>query len=103
AARKKVSHHQVRRGENLSLIARKYRTSVASLRQLNQLNRRSVIHVGQKLVVSEQKGQVHVVRSGDTLSGIARRYAKSVTQIAQANQLTNRSHIMVGSELVIPQ
>ncbi|MCB0365368.1 MAG: LysM peptidoglycan-binding domain-containing protein [Bdellovibrionaceae bacterium] len=103
AAQRRVRHHQVKRGENLSLIARKYRTSVAALRDLNQLNRRSMIRVGQKLVVSDSKGQVHVVRRGDTLSGIARRYSTSITQLAQANQLTNRSHIMIGSELIIPQ
>ena len=104
AVRRKVVHHKVRRGENLSTIARKYRTSVPSLRRLNKLNRQALIRVGQKLVVkTTTKGRIHVVRQGENLSLIARRYATSVKKIARANQLSNRSHIMIGSELVIPQ
>lgn len=103
AASRDVRYHQVKRGENLSTIANKYRTSVAALREINQLSRRSVIMVGQKIVVRDQKGKVHVVRQGETLTGIAKQYAMKVGDIASANQLTNRSHIMVGSELVIPQ
>ena len=102
ASRTVAVRHKVKRGENLSLIARKYRTSVASLRKLNRLNRRALIRVGQKLVVKNKKGKVHVVRRGENLSLIARRYATSVTKLARANRLTNRSHIMIGSELVIP-
>lgn len=43
--------HVVRRGENLSTIAKKYGTTVASLMRLNGL-RRSMIFAGQSLVVS---------------------------------------------------
>jgi len=43
--------HVVRRGENLSTIAKKYRTTVPTLMRLNGL-RRSMIFAGQSLVVS---------------------------------------------------
>jgi membrane-bound lytic murein transglycosylase D len=42
--------HLVRRGENLGAIARRYRTSVATLRRLNGL-RTSTIYAGQRIIV----------------------------------------------------
>jgi membrane-bound lytic murein transglycosylase D len=46
----RVVTHVVRRGENLSTIARKYRTNVATLQRLNRL-KKSVIFPGQTIVV----------------------------------------------------
>lgn len=43
--------HRVSRGENLSLIARKYRVSVNSIIRMNQLNNRGFIRAGQNLKV----------------------------------------------------
>ncbi len=42
--------HLVRRGENLGVIARRYRTSVATLRRLNGL-KGSVVYAGQRIIV----------------------------------------------------
>lgn len=44
--------HRVRRGENLSIIAKRYDTSVRTLQSLNGLGRRSRIYPGQKLRVA---------------------------------------------------
>ena len=46
----RVVTHVVRRGENLSTIAKRYRTSVATLQRLNRL-KKSVIFPGQTIVV----------------------------------------------------
>jgi membrane-bound lytic murein transglycosylase D len=43
--------HRVSRGENLSLIARKYRVSVNSIIRMNQLSNRGFIRAGQNLKV----------------------------------------------------
>jgi LysM repeat protein len=45
--------HVVRRGENLSTIARKYRTSVRDIAQANALGKRSKIFVGASLVIPD--------------------------------------------------
>jgi LysM repeat protein len=47
--------HRVKRGETLSSIAQKYNTSVAAVRQTNQL-RGSVIKIGQRLTISVPRG-----------------------------------------------
>lgn len=96
----RVQNHKVRRGENLTLVARRYGTSVNALRRLNKLGSRSVIYVGQNLKVPA--AQVHVVRRGETLSHIAERYNTSIPRIVAVNGLRDRSVIRAGSQIVIP-
>lgn len=50
-----VRYHQVRAGETLYSIARRYGLKVDDLRQLNELAPNGVIHPGDKLVVSRGK------------------------------------------------
>jgi hypothetical protein len=51
-----VRYHQVRAGETLYSIARRYGLTVDELRKLNKLNPDAVIHPSDKLVVSRGKG-----------------------------------------------
>ncbi|MCP4114934.1 MAG: transglycosylase SLT domain-containing protein [Desulfobacteraceae bacterium] len=44
--------HVVKRGENLTTIAKRYEMSLASLLRLNKLTRKSYIHPGDRLVVA---------------------------------------------------
>jgi membrane-bound lytic murein transglycosylase D len=102
-------YHVVRRGENLTVIAQKYGTTVSMLRRLNNLGRKSLLKVGQRIKVtdnldSSRRGgkKYHVVRRGDTLSGIAQRYKVSIGRIAKANKLRSRSTLHAGKKLLIP-
>lgn len=107
--------HTVKSGENLGLIAKKYKCSVTDLREWNNINS-SVIRPGQKLRVyppAEQTAQsatsdgkflIHTVRNGDTLWDIAREYdGVTVEQIKRLNHLTNASRIKPGQKLKITQ
>ncbi len=97
------SYHIVRRGENLTSIARRYNTTVQELSRVNGIQSRSVIRVGQRLQIPGSRATVHRVRRGETLSQIARRYNVTTQSLAAANEINNRSRIMAGAELVIPQ
>jgi membrane-bound lytic murein transglycosylase D len=118
---KKVSDrslHIVKSGENLGLIAQKYRVSVNQLMAWNNL-RSTMIRPGQKLVVYSsgapmaQAGKTpvmrsatsstHVVRSGENLGLIAKKYQCSVTDLREWNNL-HGSTIHPGQKLrVYPQ
>jgi membrane-bound lytic murein transglycosylase D len=41
--------HRVGRGENLTVIARRYGTTIAALQRANALGRRTIIRIGQRL------------------------------------------------------
>jgi LysM repeat protein len=97
--------HKVRRGDTLSLIAKKYGVSIDYLMRVNNLRNANRIYVGQRLVIRPGQtapgSNVHVVRRGDTLSSIAQKYGTSVAAIQQANHLRG-SIIYVGQRLKLP-
>ncbi|MGH7575706.1 MAG: transglycosylase SLT domain-containing protein [Longimicrobiales bacterium] len=51
AEQSKTRYHVVRRGDNLTVIARRYNTSIRQLQQWNGLSNRNLIQVGQRLRV----------------------------------------------------
>lgn len=118
--------YKVRRGDNLSIIARKNRTTVSTIRRLNALSNRTVLRRGMTLKVPDQGGagiryvteedaasskavravatvglNYHVVRRGENLTLIARRYRLSVQEIRRMNNLSNRSVIRSGQRIRI--
>ncbi|MEN8223944.1 MAG: LysM peptidoglycan-binding domain-containing protein [Bacteroidota bacterium] len=103
--------HTVRRGENLGLIAKKYKCSVSDIKAWNNLSR-NTIHPGQKLIVSNTAGKVqidknadyiyHTVKSGDTLWDIAKMYdGVTVTQIKKINNISNARRLKPGDKIRI--
>jgi len=94
-------------GDSLSLIAKKYGTTVASLKTLNGLTS-DMITVGQVLKVSgtpveqppivEQNDKTYTIKSGDSLSLIAKTYGLTVSQLKTYNHLTSDT-IYVGQVL----
>jgi membrane-bound lytic murein transglycosylase D len=115
--------HRVKRGETLTTIARRYRTSVSALQSANRIRNRHRISVGQVLTVplgpageihakrdsrsagrsAYKRGQrlVHRVRRGQTLYGIARRYRTSVRSIQRWNNLGSSTLLHPGRRLVV--
>lgn len=107
--------YRVRRGDTLSVLARRFGTSVAAIQRANRLSRADFIREGQLLLIppggrvsvrylpegEAQAGGVHLVRSGDTLWAIAGRYGSCVEAIRSANDLSS-SRIYAGQRLQIP-
>ena len=99
----------VRRGDSLSSIAARHGTSVAALRQHNQLSSH-MLFPGQELQVPGRRAAVaatsattqHTIRRGETLSAIASRYRVSVATLARHNNLSTRATIHAGQTLRIP-
>jgi membrane-bound lytic murein transglycosylase D len=91
--------HVVRYGENLGLIARKYRTSVSKLKAWKNL-RSSRIYAGQKVIVfpgynnsssrtvSKSSDGYHTVKRGETLGVIAKAYNVKVADLKRWNNLS---------------
>ncbi len=119
-------YYRIRRGDNLSVIAKRYRTSVSKLRRLNNLSNRAILSIGRRLKVPDPGGaalysqngakakpdrkqssvarrsvSVHVVRRGENLSTIAQRYGTSVSKLLKLNNLSRRSIIKVGQRIKV--
>lgn len=101
--------HVVGSGENLTLIAKMFDTTVRDLALWNQLTD-SHLEPGQKLTLfvpplseAEQTEYViHRVARGDTLTLIAERYGTNNTNLIRLNNLKNANHIWVGQRLKVP-
>jgi len=109
--------HYVRRGEILSKIAQRYRTSVSAIAKLNSLRRIHLIRTGQRLkipfqgrrsyassrpleLVKEGEKLVYIVRRGDSFYKIASTFNTTVEKIKKDNNL--KSNILdIGQKIVI--
>lgn len=114
--------HRVRIGESLSVIARRYGTSVRSIMRLNGLKSSHFIRTGWRLKiptsrkypiptgapsqVSGSSGRAelvrYVVQKGDSLWRIAERFGTTTKAIQSANRLSD-TPLSIGQILMIPQ
>ncbi|WP_413693855.1 LysM peptidoglycan-binding domain-containing protein [Psychromonas sp. KJ10-2] len=106
--------HVVKKGEFLSLIAKKFDTSISTLKSYNNLKSTS-LRVGQKIKIpgadsSNYQSPVakkvvvpteHKVKRGESLSVIAQRYDRSAKQFQAYNKLSS-TRLSVGQVLKIP-
>lgn len=95
--------YTVKRGDSLSMIAQRFGTSMATLKNLNKL-RGDGVQIGQVLKLPggrEAAVREHKIQRGETLSGIAQRYRVSVAELAKLNNV-DANRILVGQILQIP-
>ena len=118
-------HHEVRRGDTLHEIAKRYGVSVEAIRTANRLHS-NLLRAGQDLLIpmstrpiaptvlaaapkptpvaqasSGLQPIIHHVRSGETLSSIARRYGVLVRQLTQWNLIDAEDVLSLGQRLKI--
>jgi membrane-bound lytic murein transglycosylase D len=104
--------HKVRPGENLSVIAKRYRVSVKDLQRWNNISDPRTLRAGYELVVfhtptqsnsgNGSNGEVqYVVKSGDSLWLIARKYKVRVNDLRSWNQLDKGAVLQPGQSLRI--
>jgi membrane-bound lytic murein transglycosylase D len=123
--------HKVRRGETLSVVARRYGVSTSELARANKLRVTSQLKVGQVLRIpaggvaatstakprtatppakaasaktasKAPAARSHTVKRGETLSAIARRNGIPVAKLAAANGISPSARVKVGQKLRIP-
>ena len=121
----KWQQHKIQKGESLGRIATRYRTDVATLKQINRL-KSNTIHTGRSLLIpAAQKplkhyslsldsrrykglkrsgdGQryVYTIKRGDNLWDIGRHYGISVKQLCAWNAISSKSILRPGKKLEI--
>ena len=117
--------HRIRNGETLSTIARKYNTSIRTIKKVNRIRgtrlragRHLTIPVASKklkqyrLSAAQRKSKLqntprkgikltHIVQPGDTFWDLAQQHNVSVRQLAKWNAMAPRDRLTPGQRLVI--
>lgn len=104
--------YTVVRGDSLSVIARRFNTSVGQLVALNQLTSSDRIQIGQELLLPQDEATlasqlppadgIYSVARGDTVSTIARRFSVAEDALLRLNSISDASRIYPGQELRLP-
>ena len=132
ASQRADREHRVQRGDTLSKIAAEYRVSLAALMRVNGMTSRTVIRVGQTILLpvdgvtappdatlvraaeavpapaatpalaATSAEGVYVVRRGDSIERIATQLGVDPQALVTANGIRNRNVIQVGQQLIIP-
>jgi membrane-bound lytic murein transglycosylase D len=94
-------HYTVKRGDSLSIIAKRYKVGISQLKAFNDL-KSNTIRIGQKLVLPQLADtQIeHQVKSGDSLWKISSHYKVSITKLKQWNNLSS-DHLKIGKKLTV--
>ncbi len=117
--------YKIKKGDSLSQIARKYRTSIDLIKSVNNI-RKTNIRAGKYLLIptatksiskytlsqssrlnkiksTSRKGQkiTHVVKSGDSLWSISRHYKVNTRSLAKWNGMAPIDTLSIGQKLVI--
>jgi len=96
------THHIVKRGDNLYDIAKKYKTTVSRIKNLNHLSS-NIIYPGQnlKLYGTSSNGSIqktnnyHIVKRGDTVGSIAYKLGVPQKNLISRNNLKTRKGIVM--------
>ena len=108
------TNYQVRSGDTLWGIAKKFNVSVNNLARWNGMAPRDPIHAGQQLVVWSKSAQTspqsrevirrvsYKVRSGDSLAGISQRFNVSLADVRRWNtSQANQKYLQPGQTLTL--
>ena len=106
-AQGKTTTHKVEKGETITQIALKYKTTPATIYKLNP-ETESGIQENQILsvpdVILQQKNNlVHIVGPKETLYGLATKYNVKIEALRNANEESLINGLKIGQELLIPK
>jgi membrane-bound lytic murein transglycosylase D len=110
-------YHRVRKGDTLSGLAKKYRTSIRAISNANHINRRHTIIAGKVLKIPSRHNNIkntaiasheikpgktvkYKVKSGDSLWIIARKFGTTTKTIMSVNKLNN-TKLSIGQTLYL--
>lgn len=129
--RLQIVRYEVRRGDTLARVARRYGVSVATLASVNGLSaRQRRLPVGMTMTIPRggmalrpaavadgdagrkdrsrgrdrdagMRAQVHTMKKGETLAQVARRYDVNVKQLLASNGIRDQRRVHAGTRLVV--
>ena len=102
SAQDSIRTYVVRKGDNLTGIAKMFGVTVNTVIWANDLDKGNLIQPGQLLVILPVPGVRYVVQKGDTLATISSKFKGDKDEIIRFNNLASNSDLKIGQEIIIP-
>ena len=101
-----VVTYTIQPGDNLSVIADKFNTTVDRLVELNGIENSNLIYAGDVLIIQpgssvNSESTTYTIQSGDNLSVIAEKFGTTVDRLVELNGIENPNLIYAGDVLRI--
>ena len=90
---------EVKKGDTLYSIAKRYDMSILELIELNGIDSPDQLYVGQVLKTTSNK--YYTVKRGDTLASIARKYGTNYKTLAEKNNIKPPYNLEVGQKIAV--
>ncbi|WP_353854089.1 glycoside hydrolase family 18 protein [Bacillus sp. Bos-x628] len=97
-----IQIYVVKRGDTLSEIALRFKTTVNEIIRTNDIQTPNQLVVGQTIVIPI-RGQFYEVKQNDTLYTIGRRFQISVEELARVNRIQSGAILPIRFLLYIPE
>lgn len=105
----RYSVYRVKKGDSLTRIAHRFSIPVQTLMQLNGLNHKSLLAIGQKLKLPLSRERyealtsgLYRIKEGDTLISIAKKFDLDPKEIAKFNDIKTAADIRTGKMIKLP-
>jgi hypothetical protein len=98
-----ASSYQIKSGDTLWEISRKFDVDLSSLLVLNGLNSDSILSIGQSIKIPAQNAPLHIICAGETMWDIAALYNCSLTELERLNPGLNPQCLKIGDVMVLPR
>lgn len=97
-----IYQHKVKKGENLSEIAKKYGISMDTICGSNKLHSYDLISEGSVFIIPNKDGILHKVEKGNRIATLAEKYKVSAQNIINQNSIQNPDFLTLGQTIFIP-
>lgn len=97
-----ITQHEVKKGETLSEIAKKYGVSMDTICGCNNLDSYDIIRVGKLLRIPNKDGILYKIKRGQKIVSITKKYKASIDKVIAENSVKNPDFFPVGNFIFIP-
>jgi membrane-bound lytic murein transglycosylase D len=91
--------YKIRRGDNLTDLAKLFDIKLSKIKKVNNLKRGNVL-IGQKIVLPDTKKGIYTVKKGDHLTKVARDLNQPIETLVKLNSL-KRGAIYPGQKIIV--
>ncbi len=99
--------YKVQSGDTFWIISQKYGITMDSLIKANGATDKTVLYVGQSIIIpaampSMIVDKIHIVQSGDTFWIISQKYGVDINLLMKTNNATQNTVLNIGDKMTIP-